>query len=142
MDTRIKWYKNTFRFAMVFVCSAIAWVGAADLDKFVAFIGCFAWCVASSDLIIAFRVSLLIWCLVDPNGQCAALLRVPSDAALQGMLAHAQGQAARYRTYRIRARSGCVYHRSEYRGSSLLPILISYLCNTSASDLALYFFFS
>ncbi|KAH9487259.1 Vacuolar amino acid transporter 3 [Psilocybe cubensis] len=42
VDVRVKWYKNAFRFAMVFVCSAIAWVGAADLDKFVAFIGCFA----------------------------------------------------------------------------------------------------
>jgi len=41
-DTRVKWLKNSFRFAMVFVCTAISWVGAADLDKFVAFVGCFA----------------------------------------------------------------------------------------------------
>ncbi|KAF4614123.1 hypothetical protein D9613_007849 [Agrocybe pediades] len=41
-DPRVKWLKNMFRFSMVFVCSAISWVGAADLDKFVAFIGCFA----------------------------------------------------------------------------------------------------
>ncbi|KAF8199664.1 amino acid transporter [Pholiota molesta] len=34
-DARVKWLKNSFRFAMV-------WVGAADLDKFVAFIGCTA----------------------------------------------------------------------------------------------------
>ena len=45
-DARVKWLKNMFRFAMVLVCTAISWVGAADLDKFVAFIGCFAWCVA------------------------------------------------------------------------------------------------
>ncbi|KAF9466587.1 transmembrane amino acid transporter protein-domain-containing protein [Collybia nuda] len=41
-DTRIKWYKNIFRFAMVMACTGISWVGAADLDKFVAFVGSFA----------------------------------------------------------------------------------------------------
>jgi len=41
-DTRVKWLKNLFRFGMVLVCTTISWVGAADLDKFVAFIGCFA----------------------------------------------------------------------------------------------------
>jgi proton-coupled amino acid transporter len=44
-DTRVKWLKNLFRFGMVLICTTISWVGAADLDKFVAFIGCFAWCV-------------------------------------------------------------------------------------------------
>lgn len=44
-DTRVKWLKNLFRFGMALVCTTISWVGAADLDKFVAFIGCFAWCV-------------------------------------------------------------------------------------------------
>ncbi|KAH9481708.1 Vacuolar amino acid transporter 3 [Psilocybe cubensis] len=42
VDTRVKWYKNMFRFGMVFFCSIISWIGAADLDKFVAFVGCFA----------------------------------------------------------------------------------------------------
>ncbi|KAF9485185.1 hypothetical protein BDN70DRAFT_910316 [Pholiota conissans] len=41
-DTRVKWLKNSFRFSMVLTCTAISWVGAADLDKFVAFIGCTA----------------------------------------------------------------------------------------------------
>ncbi|KIM40578.1 hypothetical protein M413DRAFT_164230 [Hebeloma cylindrosporum] len=41
-DARVKWLKNLFRFGMVLVCTTISWVGAADLDKFVAFIGCFA----------------------------------------------------------------------------------------------------
>jgi len=41
-DPRVKWLKNGFRFAIVFLCTAISWVGAADLDKFVAFVGCFA----------------------------------------------------------------------------------------------------
>lgn len=38
----IKWKKNAFRFFLVFACAAIAWGGAADLDKFVALIGSFA----------------------------------------------------------------------------------------------------
>ena len=44
-DPLVKWQKNVFRFAMVIFCTALSWVGAADLDKFVAFIGCFAWYV-------------------------------------------------------------------------------------------------
>lgn len=38
----IKWKKNIFRFCMVFACALIAWVGAGDLDKFVALVGSFA----------------------------------------------------------------------------------------------------
>lgn len=41
-DPYIKWKKNVFRFFLVAVCAAIAWGGAADLDKFVAVIGSFA----------------------------------------------------------------------------------------------------
>ncbi|KAJ6545038.1 vacuolar amino acid transporter 4 [Mycena vulgaris] len=42
VDTKVKWTKNIFRFATVFFAATISWIGAADLDKFVAFIGCFA----------------------------------------------------------------------------------------------------
>ncbi|KAJ7471449.1 vacuolar amino acid transporter 4 [Mycena galericulata] len=42
VDTRVKWTKNIFRFVTVFFAALLSWVGAADLDKFVAFIGCFA----------------------------------------------------------------------------------------------------
>ncbi|KAE8452440.1 hypothetical protein EG329_000342 [Mollisiaceae sp. DMI_Dod_QoI] len=38
----IKWQKNIFRFFVVIICTAIAWFGANDLDKFVALIGSFA----------------------------------------------------------------------------------------------------
>ncbi|KII85114.1 hypothetical protein PLICRDRAFT_45235 [Plicaturopsis crispa FD-325 SS-3] len=41
-DVRIKWLKNLFRFCMVMICTGISWAGAADLDKFVSFIGSFA----------------------------------------------------------------------------------------------------
>ncbi|PQE12308.1 Vacuolar amino acid transporter 3 protein [Rutstroemia sp. NJR-2017a BVV2] len=38
----IKWQKNVFRFFVVMLCAAIAWVGANDLDKFVSIVGSFA----------------------------------------------------------------------------------------------------
>lgn len=38
----IKWQKNVFRFLLVMFCAMVAWVGAADLDKFVALVGSFA----------------------------------------------------------------------------------------------------
>jgi len=38
----IKWKKNIFRFLCVIVCALIAWLGANDLDKFVALVGSFA----------------------------------------------------------------------------------------------------
>ncbi|KAF1815335.1 hypothetical protein P152DRAFT_470782 [Eremomyces bilateralis CBS 781.70] len=41
-NPRIKWKKNVFRFCMVVLCAMIAWVGANDLDKFVALVGSFA----------------------------------------------------------------------------------------------------
>ena len=45
-DTRVKWLKNIFRFFVVMACTFISWAGAADLDKFVAFVGSFAWSVS------------------------------------------------------------------------------------------------
>jgi solute carrier family 36 (proton-coupled amino acid transporter) len=44
-DIRVKWLKNFFRFAVVMLCTLISALGAKDLDKFVAFVGSFAWCV-------------------------------------------------------------------------------------------------
>ncbi|KAL4066938.1 transmembrane amino acid transporter protein-domain-containing protein [Scleroderma yunnanense] len=41
-NPRVKWTKNLFRFALVMFCTVVAWLGAADLDKFVALIGSFA----------------------------------------------------------------------------------------------------
>ena len=38
----IKWKKNVFRFVLVLICALVAWVGAGDLDKFVALVGSFA----------------------------------------------------------------------------------------------------
>ena len=38
----VKWKKNIFRFFMVIFCAEIAWLGADDLDKFVALVGSFA----------------------------------------------------------------------------------------------------
>lgn len=44
-DIYVKWQKNVFRFSVVVLCTAISWAGAKDLDKFVSFIGSFAWWV-------------------------------------------------------------------------------------------------
>lgn len=44
-DPKVKWEKNVFRFLIVMFCAAVSWVGAKDLDKFVAFVGSFAWYV-------------------------------------------------------------------------------------------------
>ncbi|EMD34028.1 hypothetical protein CERSUDRAFT_141455 [Gelatoporia subvermispora B] len=41
-NMRVKWLKNAFRSAIVIFCAFISWAGAADLDKFVSFIGSFA----------------------------------------------------------------------------------------------------
>jgi proton-coupled amino acid transporter len=38
----VKWQKNVFRFFVVMLCTAIAWIGADHLDKFVALVGNFA----------------------------------------------------------------------------------------------------
>jgi proton-coupled amino acid transporter len=41
-NPHIKWQKNVFRFFVVMLCAAIAWIGANDLDKFVSIVGSFA----------------------------------------------------------------------------------------------------
>lgn len=41
-NSKIRWKKNAFRAGVVAVCGVISALGAADLDKFVALIGCFA----------------------------------------------------------------------------------------------------
>ncbi|THH28324.1 hypothetical protein EUX98_g5859 [Antrodiella citrinella] len=41
-NPRVKWQKNFFRFLTVVFCAVLSYVGAADLDKFVSFIGSFA----------------------------------------------------------------------------------------------------
>jgi proton-coupled amino acid transporter len=43
LDWNVKWQKNMFRFVVVMACTALSWAGAKDLDKFVAFVGSFAW---------------------------------------------------------------------------------------------------
>ena len=42
-DWNVKWQKNVFRFVVVIGSTIISWAGAKDLDKFVAFVGSFAW---------------------------------------------------------------------------------------------------
>lgn len=49
---KVKWEKNAFRTLVVVLCAVIAWVGAADLDKFVSLIGSLAWSVCSPSLVL------------------------------------------------------------------------------------------
>lgn len=42
-DLKVKWQKNMLRFLTIMFCAVVSWVGAADLDKFVALVGSFAW---------------------------------------------------------------------------------------------------
>lgn len=42
-DAKVKWEKNVFRLFTVIGCAFVSWAGAADLDKFVSFVGSFAW---------------------------------------------------------------------------------------------------
>ena len=74
-DARVKWTKNCFRFVTIMFCCALSWAGANDLDKFVSFVGSFAWyvytCARSEHK-------------ADDDVLCQrpALLRLPGDAAL------------------------------------------------------------
>lgn len=83
-DTRIKWLKNIFRFCVVMTCTGISSAGAADLDKFVAFIGSSAWCGFPKSLELYFMLTILV------RLQCSSVLRLPGYAALQSMRPHAQ----------------------------------------------------
>ena len=53
-NRNIKWQKNGFRCVVVMLCAAIAWMGADNLDKFVALVGNFA-CIP---LVYIYPVSL------------------------------------------------------------------------------------
>lgn len=52
-SAKVKWEKNIFRTGVVVACTLIAWLGAADLDKFVSLIGSVAWCVFPFSLVLA-----------------------------------------------------------------------------------------
>jgi solute carrier family 36 (proton-coupled amino acid transporter) len=43
MNSLVKWKKNFFRMCLVIATYFVSWAGAQDLDKFVSFVGSFAW---------------------------------------------------------------------------------------------------
>jgi proton-coupled amino acid transporter len=73
----IKWKKNIFRFLMVMFCALVAWVGADDLDKFVALVGSFA-CIP---LVYIYPVSFLSF-------RKLPLLLTLSDVAITPLQSH------------------------------------------------------
>jgi hypothetical protein len=115
---RVKWYKNLFRFAMVMFCTLISWIGAADLDKFVSFIGSFAWSVPS----------LLQTCgeLITYYLQCSAMLRVSGHVTLQSMCAYSETEDGRHCYDRVRFDRRCVYHNTNCSGSYLLSCNLAF----------------
>lgn len=70
----IKWQKNVFRFFVVMLCAGIAWIGANDLDKFVAIVGSFA-CVPLVYIYPVSSLSLFTHPLVTHLPSLFALLR-------------------------------------------------------------------
>jgi proton-coupled amino acid transporter len=79
----IKWKKNLFRFFMVVFCTLIAWIGADDLDKFVALVGSFA-CIP------------LVY--IYPVSQSSVMIRLTSvaNAPLQGCFQDSASKVCRY----------------------------------------------
>jgi solute carrier family 36 (proton-coupled amino acid transporter) len=81
----IKWKKNIYRFFMVVLCAMIAWVGADDLDKFVALVGSFA-CIP---LVYIYPVSSLYPTLQEflltRYSQCFTIKPSPAHAS-RGLL--------------------------------------------------------
>jgi proton-coupled amino acid transporter len=43
VNSLVKWKKNFFRMCVVIATYFVSWAGAHDLDKFVSFVGSFAW---------------------------------------------------------------------------------------------------
>jgi hypothetical protein len=84
-DFRVKWLKNTFRFSMVLLCSIVSWMGAGDLDKFVAFVGSAAWSVVIKRFLRRYQLTSFY--------QCAVMLYLPSDVALQSLRTDTQAKS-------------------------------------------------
>lgn len=83
-DPRVKWQKNIFRFMTVFFCAALSYIGAADLDKFVSFVGSFAWCVRvpvqSNDYHFYAQI-LAVYRYVTSTQQCCTIKLAPELAS-------------------------------------------------------------
>lgn len=112
---RVKWYKNLFRFSMVMTCTLISLVGAADLDKFVSFIGSFAW-----------YVLFLYTCrtFIPYPLQCTTMLCISGHVALQGLCAYPEAEDGRH-CYDLLWSSCCYIHHDPNRSSSCLPFFVA-----------------
>ena len=113
----VKWQKNFFRFCCVVFCAALSYFGAADLDKFVSFVGSFAWYVIP---LHAFSVCFTNLTHPTSSVQCAALLRLPADAALQGVRTYAQAEDGGYRAHDLWDCRGGLYNGADCSGTCFL----------------------
>lgn len=101
----IKWKKNVFRFLMVIFCALVAWVGADDLDKFVALIGTFA-CIP---LVYIYPVSLS-----NPRLTILTNLAHSAVAPLQGHFPYLVVEVRRCRAYHFWSHRHGVHHVAHY----------------------------
>ncbi|KAI0787486.1 transmembrane amino acid transporter protein-domain-containing protein [Fomes fomentarius] len=53
----VKWQKNFFRFCVVVFCAGLSYFGAADLDKFVSFVGSFAWLLFDVKSMLHYKIA-------------------------------------------------------------------------------------
>ncbi|OBZ72635.1 Vacuolar amino acid transporter 3 [Grifola frondosa] len=79
----VKWQKNAFRFILVVFCACLSYAGAADLDKFVSFVGSFA-CVPLCYVypaMLHYRATVRLMIEPEPVGppQLGKCTREPED---------------------------------------------------------------
>lgn len=108
LDPRVKWQKNAFRCVVVAGCTLISWLGAADLDKFVAFVGSFAWYGYNNTIHLEYTT--------DADYKCSVMLRLPSHASLQSLRANEMSEGSRHGTDDIWLRRCSLYNRTDNQG--------------------------
>ena len=114
-DSKVKWLKNCFRFGMVAICTIISWLGAADLDKFVAFVGSFAWYE-----LYAFSSFFM---LIFPFKR-AAVLCISCNVALQGLCTYTKAETGRYCNDCLWPGCRRIYDHSNYSSLSFFKFSI------------------
>jgi len=107
----VKWKKNIFRFFMVVICALIAWIGADDLDKFVAVVGSFA-CIP---LVYIYPVSLLHYPSQNMPSLQMLMCSSLANAALQSCLNESLAKISRYCDYDIWCRGHGLHNCLDYQ---------------------------
>jgi hypothetical protein len=94
------------------VCTVISIWGAQDLDKFVAFVGCFAWSVV-------FLYQIPVTQLLRAFVKCPLVLRLSCDVALQGVCEDQETKVGGHCDDRVWHFVRNLYFDSNYQGDIL-----------------------